>query len=193
LYKIGSIAKSLGVSPTPVREALLDLGKDDLVEIVRNKGFVVKTVTDADLDEIFDLRVMLEVPAVRRLAGLALPDEIRDLRPIVAQIEMAAASADLPGFLGRDRDFHLRLLSLAGNRRLVEIVSRLRDQSRLHGLQELVGSQSLVESAREHARLLDAVEAHDSDHAARIMLQHLRHTRGLWAGREEEPVDISTG
>jgi DNA-binding GntR family transcriptional regulator len=122
---------------------------------------------------------------------LVLPDEISALRPIVAQIEAAAASADLPGVLGRDRDFHLRLLSLGGNRRLVEIVGRLRDQSRLHGLQKLVGSPSLVESAREHARLLDAVEAHDGDRAADIMVQHLRHTRGLWAGREEDAVENS--
>src|SRR5262249_41410847 len=69
IYSAPSLASRLGVSATPVREALLDLANEGLVEPVRNRGFRVVVLDDSDLDEIFELRTMLEVPSVGRIAG----------------------------------------------------------------------------------------------------------------------------
>jgi DNA-binding GntR family transcriptional regulator len=185
LYTVGAFASRLGVSATPVREALSDLANSGLVEIKRNRGFVVPPVTDHDLDEIFELRLMLEVPAVERISGQLARGERDACRRYVQEGKAGAAKGDLIGFLEADRMFHLTLLSALGNERLVLIIDRLRDQARLYGLPQLATGGRLVASAEEHESLLDAAEAGDSERAREEMRRHLLHTRGTWAGRPE--------
>ncbi|GAA1311886.1 GntR family transcriptional regulator [Planotetraspora silvatica] len=182
LYSIGSIAAQLGVSVTPVREAILDLANEELVDVVRNRGFRIRTLTDEDLDAVVSIRSMLEVPAVRDLAAARPTHDLSELRALAKETEQSAAGGDMVAFIAHDHDLHLGLLAKAGNRYLVEIVGRLRNQTRLHGLQQMMGTPDLIDSAREHELLLDAVEAGDADRAERLMAQHIRHARGMWAG-----------
>jgi DNA-binding GntR family transcriptional regulator len=186
VYSATTLSATLGVSPTPVREALLDLANDGLVEPVRNRGFRVLTIADSDLDEISELRMMLEVPAVRLVIKKATDAELDALEPSVAAIERAAAKNDIPAFLRDDRTFHLGLLGLTGNGRLVRSVGQLRDQTRLLGLRGLADSGQLNESAAEHRVILDALRDRDARRAEALMRHHLDHTRGLWAGRAEK-------
>jgi DNA-binding GntR family transcriptional regulator len=185
LHSIGHIAAQLGVSVTPVREALLDLAKEELVELVRNRGFRIKTLDDDDLDAIVDLRVMVEVATVRGLAEATPPPDLAELRSVAEEVERHAAAGDMVAFIARDHELHMSLLALAGNRYVVETVERLRNQTRLYGLQQIGGSADLVDSAREHAQLIDAIEKAAAEEASRLMAQHIRHARGLWAGAGE--------
>lgn len=185
LNSIGSIAERLGVSITPVREALLDLVREELVEMVRNRGFRVVTLTDQDLDELMELRLMLEVPAIRRIAERRPAPDLAALRAVVRETTEFAVAGDMVGFVSRDRDLHLGILELAGNGRLVRTVGLLRDQTRLYGLQQITGSHEFLSSAAEHDQLLDLIEAGAAGEAADLMQRHLEHTRGLWAGRSE--------
>ncbi len=185
LYSVGSVADRLGVSATPVREALADLAHIGLVEIIRNRGFVVSEPTDHDLDEILQLRLMLEVPAIEHVAGRVPPEQIEACRRRVEQGKQAAVKGDLTLFLEADRDFHLRLIATFGNERLVRILEQLRDQTRLYGLRELAANDRLLASAQEHETLLDAVERGDAAAARTEIERHLRHTRGSWAGKVE--------
>jgi DNA-binding GntR family transcriptional regulator len=181
LYGIAEVADRLGVSITPVREALLELARDGLVEVARNRGFRVREVSDADLEEIVELRVLLEIPAVRRLAGQLPPAEAKELRRLAKASVEAARSGDLSSYLQLDRDFHLRLLALAGNSRLVDVVARLRDETRLYGLGRLAGTKALVATTREHTALLTALETGDADAADAVLRGHLGHIRGVWS------------
>lgn len=181
LYGIAEVADRLGVSITPVREALLELARDGLVEVARNRGFRVREVSDADLEEIVELRVLLEIPAVRRLAGQLPPAEAKELRRLAKASVEAARSGDLSSYLQLDRDFHLRLLALAGNSRLVDVVARLRDETRLYGLGRLAGTKALVATTREHTALLTALETGDADAAEAVLRGHLGHIRGVWS------------
>lgn len=185
LYAIGQIAEEMGVSITPVREALLDLAKDGMIEMARNRGFRVRTMTEHDLDEIVELRRMIEVPAVRRIAERNLLSDPAPLYELCAATEKCAAAGDWVGFLDNDRAFHLGLLSHLGNERLLGFVGSLRDQSRLYGLDRIAGSDKLLASTREHTELLDAVAVGNAEEAAQIMSRHLSHSRGIWAGRDE--------
>lgn len=185
LYTIGAFATRLGVSATPVREALGDLAKDGLVQIIRNRGFVVPPLSEHDLDEIFELRLMLEVPAVGLSAGQLDEAQQAACRLYVEAGTAAAHEGDLVAFLEHDAAFHRQLLLPLGNERLVEIIGRLRDQTRLYGLPQLAGEGLLTVSAKEHENLLEAVEAGDADRARDEMTRHLKHTRGSWAGRSE--------
>jgi DNA-binding GntR family transcriptional regulator len=185
IYSATMLAERLGVSPTPVREAMLDLANAGLVEAVRNRGFRVLTPDDNDLDEIGELRLMLEVPAMRRAVEKASDEEIEALGRPVNDIESAADKRDLAAFLLADREFHLGILEMTGNRRLVRLVEQLRDQTRLSGLKELAETGRLASSAREHREMLEALRARDADRIETLMRVHLEHTRGIWAGRAE--------
>lgn len=185
LYAIRQIAEEMGVSITPVREALLDLAKEGMIEMARNRGFRVRTMTQHDLDEIVELRRMIEVQTVRAIAEQNLLSEPAELSELCVATEKCAAAGDWVGFLDYDRAFHLGLLAHLGNDRLLDFVGSLRDQSRLYGLNRIAGTDELLASTREHAELLDAIRAGKSEEAARIMNQHLDHARGIWAGRHE--------
>lgn len=182
VYSAPSLATQFGVSATPVREAMLDLAGEGLVDSVRNKGFRVTELSGKDLDDLSELRALIEVPTVRRIteAGVA-PDVLATLRPLAATIESAAADGDLITHVAADMEFHLRLLALAGNEHLVETVRSLRARSRIYGLRRLADRGQLVPSAHEHAELLDLIAAGDADGAERLMDHHIGHVRGIWA------------
>jgi DNA-binding GntR family transcriptional regulator len=181
VYSVGELAEHLGVSATPVREAVFDLAHLGLVEMIRNRGFVVPPLTDHDLDEIFQLRILLEVPAVEAVAGTLDAEVSARARDAVERCLAGAHAGDVATFIDADREFHLRLLEAYSNGRLVTIVERLRDQARLYGLRDLAASGRLVASGEEHVRILDAVNAGDRAAVREQVERHLRHTRGLWA------------
>jgi DNA-binding GntR family transcriptional regulator len=186
VYSVPMLAERFGVSATPVREAMLDLAKEGLVESVRNKGFRVTDLADKDLDDITELRALIEVPTVARLAAVADPEDIEALRPLAEAIVEGAAAGDLIRYIEADLRFHLKLLSLAGNRRLVDVVRDLRAQTRLYGLGQLVEQGRLAASAAEHLELLDALLARDTARTEAVMRRHIRHVRGIWAAVPED-------
>jgi DNA-binding GntR family transcriptional regulator len=189
VYSAPLLADQLGVSPTPVREAMLDLVKERLLEPVRNKGFRVPALSDGDLKDIFEIRLLLEASTMRRIASPMPGTQRTEFSRLVTEIERHAASADLIGFLEADRRFHLGLLAMIGNQRLLDIVGSLRDQTRLYGLADLAKSGRLTESASEHVGILDAVARGEGKRAEALMRRHLEHTRGVWAGRSEPAAD----
>ncbi|MBN3931199.1 GntR family transcriptional regulator [Streptomyces verrucosisporus] len=185
-YSAPALAAEYGVSATPVREAMLDLAREGLVEPVRNKGFRVTELSGRDLDELTEVRALIEVPTVARLAGTAARERLEALRPTAEETVVAARAGDLAGCLEADRRFHLGLLALAGNARLVETVDDLRKRSRLHALAGNAEAGTLVASAREHTALLDLVLAGDAAAAGEHMRRHLAHARSMGAAREQD-------
>jgi DNA-binding GntR family transcriptional regulator len=189
LYSTPTLAAMFGISATPVREAMLSLAKEGLVEAQRNRGYRVIELTDGELDDITETRMLLEVPVIERIARLCTPNLAaqieRELRTIAHNIVRFAKKGDLISFIETDRRFHLGLLSLAGNTRLVSIVGELRAQSRLYGLQHLVDIGALEQSANEHEILLDYITQGDAERAANLMFKHIMHVRRAWAGRPE--------
>lgn len=184
LYSAPILAAKFGVSATPVREAMLDLASEGLVEAVRNKGFRVTELSDEDLDQITHLRMLIEVPTVGEIAQRCRPQlapQLEELRANAQELEQLAERRNLIAYLESDRRFHLRLLGLSGNRHLVEVVGNLRARSRLYGLQTLAERGELVSSAREHERIIDLVLRQDADGAIALVRQHIAHVRGDWA------------
>ncbi|MFR9798858.1 GntR family transcriptional regulator [Streptomyces sp. MS06] len=181
-----NVAAELGVSVTPVREAVMDLANAGMVEIIRNRGFRVPELTEHDLDEIFLLRTMLEVPATAEVARLSDKAPLAPFRQLAEQLARAAREGELVSFLDLDRQFHLGLLELLHNRRLVAMVGQLRDQARMHGLQKLADQGELAQSGDEHIALVDALMSGDDALCADLMRRHLVHSRGIWAGKAED-------
>lgn len=152
IYSAAGLAKQLGISLSPVREAMMALVTEGTVEAVPNRGFRLVPITEADLEEIIRIRVLLAVPAVRQLCdrlaeagpgsavgagsagsgtGSAIRDELRRLRTHAEATVAAAVAGDLVAFYTHDRRFHESLLAFGLGRRAAEISLRLRDQSRI--------------------------------------------------------------
>lgn len=181
VYSAPALASDFGISATPVREAMLDLVREGLVEPVRNKGFRVTEVSGRDLDQYSELRALIEVPTVGAVTRSASREQVEALRPVAEEIVASAREHDLIGYLDADRRFHLSLLGLHGNDRLVETVGDLRKRSRLYGLRTLDARDMLIPSAEEHLELLDLMLAGDAAAAEAVMSRHLGHVRSLWA------------
>jgi DNA-binding GntR family transcriptional regulator len=185
LYSAPMLGERFGVSATPVREAMLALAKDGFVVAERNRGFRVLEMSEKDLDEICQIRLMIEVPATVEVVKVVSPEVLDRLDGIADEIVAAASRGDLIDYLDSDRRFHVELLAQLGNGRLTELVDRLCRQTRLFGLDALAVTGRLVASAEEHHQLLDAIRAHDTAGTKRLINSHIRHIRGLWVGREE--------
>jgi DNA-binding GntR family transcriptional regulator len=183
IYSAPMLAERFQVSATPVREAMLDLAGEGMMEAVRNRGFRVMPVSDADLDHISQIRLLIEVPILGQVAKLLTPEKIAALDEAGQAIEAAAQRGDLIRYLDCDRRFHAQLVSTIGNPRLTDLVDRLRRQARLFGLQELADNGRLLASAREHRAMLKVLQSGDVAGTESLMTAHIGHTRGLWAGR----------
>jgi DNA-binding GntR family transcriptional regulator len=186
VYSAPALAARFAVSATPVREAMLNLEKRGFVEILRNKGFRVTEVSERDLQEIAEVRLMLEPPAMRRLAGRFRDEHMPELRDLAERIVATAREGDLGSYLEADTAFHLRLLTLLGNRRLKQIVADLRSRTRLIGLVGLIDTDELKQSADEHHVILDLLGAGDGEQAESVTARHIGHVLGWWAGHQEE-------
>lgn len=185
VYSAVALAEELKVSATPVREAMLELANAGFVEVARNRGFRILTISDRDLDEIVELRLMLEVPAIKKVIASASDEQLALLGPLAVEIVEAARREDLPAYLLSDQTFHRTLLELAGNARLVKLVVDLRDQTRLLGLRGLSASGKLIESAEEHCEIASMIQARNLKQAQALMTRHIQHVRGIWAGVAE--------
>jgi DNA-binding GntR family transcriptional regulator len=183
IYSAPTLAERFHVSATPVREAMLDLVGEGMMEAVRNRGFRVVALSEADLDQISQIRLLVEVPIMAEVAKLLTPEMIAALNETGQAIEAAAERGDLIDYLDCDRRFHAQLISTIGNPRLTDLVDRLRRQARLFGLQQLADNGQLLASAREHRVMLKALQSGDVAGAESLMSAHVGHTRGLWVGR----------
>ncbi|MCX4552415.1 GntR family transcriptional regulator [Streptomyces sp. NBC_01267] len=186
VYSAPTLGARFGVSPTPVREAMLDLAKEGLVVAQPNKGFRITEVSDQDLDNLAAVRLLIEPPTVRACVPVIPEEDFPTLRALAQAIVDAVERGDLVGYVGADHVFHLTLLGYSGNRQLVDVVSELRTQTRLLGLAPLLHSGRLGHSAAEHHELMDLIERRDAQAAEKLMHRHIGHVRGLWASGPEE-------
>lgn len=175
VYSAPALADQLGVSATPVREAMMELAGEGYVEALRHRGYRVVEFSVDTLSQITAVRRLLEVPIVGQVAETATAEDVAALRPLADQIVATAEAGALRAFISADTQFHLQLLGLSGNQVLVDQVRRLRGMTRLHGLEDVEHTGQLNDWAQEHHQLLDALQNHDAATARALMEQHLGH------------------
>ncbi len=176
------LAERIGVSRTPIRDALLQLEQAGMVRIEKNRGATILATTLEDLLEVFQLRLMLEVPAAGQ-AARARTDE--QLRGILACFEaMGEETEDAEQLLVLDRDLHISIAEASGNGRLQGLLLDLRNLVLTRG----VGTTSTARTGRElvddHAGLVDAIERRDAEAASAEMRRHIKNTAQLLIAQE---------
>jgi DNA-binding GntR family transcriptional regulator len=179
LYSAYQIADYLGVSRSPVREALMRLAEAGMVSFERNRGFRIVLPGPRDIAEVFQLRLLLEVPAARQAAASATTGLVDGLRAEFETMRSAAADHDEPVFMRHDQRLHALIVAATGNSRVVKVVDGLRDLTRLLGASTVDRSRDLDGILAEHLPILDAIAAGDAQAAGRAMAGHITHTGKL--------------
>lgn len=182
-YSAYQLATSLGVSRTPVREALLRLEEVGLIVFEARQGFRIRLPRSSDIADIFAVRLALELPAVRRAAGAADHGLAEELRAERALMRDAAQTGGEDEFMRHDLRLHDLILEWAGNQRARDIVRGLRETTRLLGASTAERTRSIADIDAEHTPIVDAILAGQPDVAAAAMRDHLVNTGRLLVGQ----------
>ncbi|MFN3685412.1 GntR family transcriptional regulator [Salinarimonas sp.] len=167
------LALLLDMSRTPVREAMIRLANEGMVEIRPRHGMRVLPISADDMQEIYQILTALESDAAARIADRGLPaDAICELRTAVAAMDEALARDDLKAWARADERFHAVLIETCGNRRLRDLVHQFWDQTYRVRMATLSLRPRPTESNRDHLALVEAIERRDAAAAARIHREH---------------------
>ena len=167
------VALELGMSRTPVREALLQLQNEGLVEVIPRHGVRVLPVSPTDMREIYEILTALECMAAELLARKKPSDaELQPLVDATDAMDAALKAEDLDAWARADERFHAQLLELAGNRQLQATVLNYWDRAHRARMFSLRLRPAPVNSTREHMQLVDSLRAGDPDGAARVNRAH---------------------
>ncbi|MEU9734432.1 GntR family transcriptional regulator [Streptomyces sp. NPDC048002] len=179
VYSAPVLGERFGVSATPVREAMQQLALEGAVEVVPNRGFRVVERGVRELAELAEVRALIEVPVMLRLARTVPAERWAALRPLAEATVRAAASGCRATYAESDRAFHTAVLSLAGNGQLVRIAEDLhrRSQWPLVGTPGGRGRADLIADAAEHTALLEALLARDLDVVRTLVGEHFTGAR----------------
>jgi DNA-binding GntR family transcriptional regulator len=180
LYTVPGLAAQMGVSTTPVREALLELARVGLVRALRNRGFLVEGATLRDLENLFAVRVMLERLALETVARRRLTDPA-PLAVIADEVASAVERHDVNAYIETDRRFHETLVARAGNPRLTRLVMAQRDDMRLYGIDSKEGRQRQIDSVAEHYQMIHYALEGDVEQIGELITQHIMAWMPLFA------------
>ena len=167
------VALALGMSRTPVREALMRLQNEGLVEVIPRHGMRVLPVSPNDMREIYQVLTALECMAAELLAARQPSD--KDLKPLVdatKAMDKALKAGDLDAWAAADERFHAHLVDLAGNRQLQATVLNYWDRAHRARLFTLRLRPKPVNSTKEHMQMVERLRAGDAAGAAAVTRAH---------------------
>ena len=182
------LAGRLGVSRTPVREALVRLRDDRLVEIVPQLGTFVARISDQAVGDAQFVRESLECAAIRIAAVRAQPADVLDLQAILSRQERARDARDFDGFYVLDDELHAALCELSGHGVAWRLAGRANGHLNRVRRLSLPEPDYLAEMVVEHGEVVAAVQAGDPDAAETTLRHHLRMVLSVLPGiRAEHP------
>jgi DNA-binding GntR family transcriptional regulator len=183
-FTVKEIADTYGVSATPVREALVDLAAQGLLEVEQHRGFQVRRFTSDDFRSLTDAQVFVVEAAFRHLSehgmGELPPDVLASVRRRAEAAARAARAGVLDVLIGCDLRFWRELAAMGGNPHISEFLDRVRAQTWIYAVPHLRSLSDLAGVCwSDHVALVDAVEARDTPAARRLTAEYNRHTRDL--------------
>lgn len=178
LYNEKAIAADLGISRTPVREALLELASQDLIIFLPRRGLMVNRFTRRDVDEIFELRKAIELAAVEKITLASPPFDLFEIEESLLKQRKSAKEKDYLAFMEADRLFHTSFSELTNNRRLIAILENIRDMIHVMGAKALALEGRALEVIEEHQAIFEAVRRGNAEKARNAMAYHLDLSKG---------------
>jgi len=172
-----TLSQFLNISRTPVREALQELAKDGLVQMVNGRALTVPTPSAQELFDALRVRELLEPEVVRLAAAHITAHDLEALKDLTSRMEAAAQGGDRSAWSAADRNWHEVLSNACPNKLLGQMVLQARYGMYRRGSDEQVPDQFLIDGTREHRMIVEAIVARNGDLGAEEMLKHLSHLR----------------
>jgi len=183
------LAKKLKVSKTPVREALSKLEREGLIEGPSYRSFSVTQLSEKDIIEIYDIREIADGLAARCAAKKADKKQIKQLHSIIHSLRDYVKKNDLGSYNSLDIKFHNLLGAISENKRLREIMQRLRNQTRVLMTTSVTLLGRAKASLAEHTKIVDAIVNQEADLAEKFAREHIRNVKKAVLGSLEKPPE----
>ncbi|MDD3797500.1 MAG: GntR family transcriptional regulator [Lachnospiraceae bacterium] len=171
------LAQRLGVSRTPVREAIRMLQLDGLVTMVPRKGAIVAEITVSDLEDVLEVRAALEELAVKKACRMMGEQQLEELRNAADRFVESLKQEDLLACAQADVNFHEIICESTGNRRLIQILNNIREQIYRYRLENLKDKSSHENLVQEHMAICRALEENSEEKAGEAIMIHIEHQK----------------
>jgi DNA-binding GntR family transcriptional regulator len=187
------LARELGTSRTPVREALRMLQSEGLIVALPNRGAVVRSYRLAELEEMYDLRELLEGHAARRAAERITTDEVAELSASCDRFAELITGADLPSLVEENAFFHGTILRASDSERLTAMVQEVISLPLVYRSYIWYSPEQAQASYGFHRRLVKALDGRDAPRAEQVMREHVSAARSVLVAHIEDvaPAEAS--
>jgi len=170
----GQVADEVGVSRTPVREAMLRLEAEGMLRLYPKKGALVVPVSSAEAEDVIEARALVETWAAQRLGAASQQHLATQLEELVDQMRAHQAAGDVGAFSADDRTFHETIVAAAGNQILTRVYRSLRErQICLSSSIMRFSTERMTAAVADHDRLVDLLRAGDHEQFAALLDRHL--------------------
>ncbi|MFP4697798.1 MAG: GntR family transcriptional regulator [Eubacteriales bacterium] len=167
------LADRMGVSRTPIREAIRKLELEGLVVMVPRKGAEVARITEKDLKNVLEIRCALEELAVRIACKKINESEVRELRSTITEFAEAIDQKDFDSIVEKDVEFHDIIFQATGNEKLIQILNNLREQIYRFRVEYIRKADNHYNLLKEHEEILNAIENKNVERARKVAEQHI--------------------
>lgn len=171
------LAQRLGVSRTPVREAIRKLELEGLVLMMPRRGAIVAEITARDMEDVLEVRAVLEELAVRNACQHISENQLRDMKKAAADFKRSLEGDDLLACVETDMAFHEIIYNAAENKRLLQMLLNLREQMYRYRLEYLKDTRMHKLLVEEHDTIRRALKKHDADKAGNAMRVHIANQK----------------
>ena len=169
------LANKLGVSRTPIREAIRMLEQEGLAVTIPRKGAQVAKMTEKDLQDVLEIRDSLDELAVSMACKRMTPEQLGELKESMHDFELATRTKDVRKIVEADETFHNVIYRMADNPKLENIVNNLREQMYRYRYEYVKGNSTYSQLIEEHAAIIEGFERQDSQYVKNIMHTHLEN------------------
>lgn len=177
------LAKRLGVSRTPIREAIRMLELEGLVVMIPRRGAAVAQITKQDLEDVLEVRCSLEELAVELACTRMTGIELQKLHKVIEEFEHACNTNDVTALAEKDVAFHDIIFEATGNRRLIQLLNNLREQMYRYRLEYLKDESSHDKLLLEHKTIENDIKNHDIESARQHIKEHI-YNQVMYVGQK---------
>ncbi len=170
---IETLAEEMGISRTPIREALLKLESEGMVRAASRVGFFVQSITRRDLEELFELREILESYAAEKAAPQIEDQDIERLKELQERAAKAIGLGKRFEFMDMEVEIHGLILKKARNERLAKMIDSIGDLIQRERILSLKSDANIRESYKEHGQIIEALAEKDAALAGKAMRSHI--------------------
>ncbi len=167
------LATKLGVSRTPVREAIRKLELEGLVLMVPRKGAEVAQITEKSMVDVLEIRRALEELAVRLACERMTPEGLEELKQAEERFEKVLGNEDITVVAGADVEFHDAILRATDNQKLIQLLSQFREQMYRYRVEYLKREECHPQVIKEHQEIIQTIENRNKDEAAEYICNHI--------------------